>query len=121
MTESFFLFLTFLTIVKGAKKKTKEEEELEAERLAAEKKKKKPIRYPTEDLDVHVTEKDIKAGMRLDRPIPDVRMSFAQPSFELFLMSWNFLVVHGYVAYYLLRSSDLRTPQTTTPPVLIHS
>ena len=75
--------------------KTKEEEELEAERLAAEKKKKRPIRYPTEDLDIRVSERDIKAGMRLKRPLPNVTMSFTQPSFELFLMSWNFLVVYG--------------------------
>jgi len=75
--------------------KSKEEEELEAERLAAEKKKRKPVRYPTEDLDVRVTEKDIKAGMRLKRPPPNVVMAFKQPNFELFLMSWNFLVVYG--------------------------
>ena len=80
---------------KAQLQKSKEEEELEAERLAAEKKKKKPIRYPTEDLDVRVTEKDIKAGMRLKKPLPNVTMPFKQPSFELFLMSWNFLVVYG--------------------------
>lgn len=78
-----------------SQQKSKEEEELEAERLAAEKKKKKPIRYPTEDLDVHITEKDMKAGMRVERPQPNVTMPFNQPNFELFLMSWNFLVVYG--------------------------
>ena len=77
--------------------KSKEELELEEERLAAEKKKKKPVRYPTEDLDVRVTEKDIKAGMSLKKPPPNVAMPFNQPNFELFLMSWNFLVVYGYV------------------------
>ncbi|KIK71184.1 hypothetical protein GYMLUDRAFT_33320 [Collybiopsis luxurians FD-317 M1] len=72
----------------------------EAERIAAEKekKKKKPIRYPTEDLDVRLTDKDLKAGMKLKRPVPT---SHALPfnshpgTFEAFLMTWNFLVVYG--------------------------
>ncbi|KAJ3758377.1 chromatin remodeling complex protein [Lentinula raphanica] len=70
----------------------------EAERIAAEKKKKKPIRYPTEDLDVRLTDKDIKTGMKLKRPVPT---SHALPFnhipgvFESFLMTWNFLVVYG--------------------------
>ncbi|KAJ3788947.1 chromatin remodeling complex protein [Lentinula aff. detonsa] len=70
----------------------------EAERIAAEKKKKKPIRYPTEDLDVRLMDKDLKAGMKLKRPVPT---SYALPfnhhpgSFESFLMTWNFLVVYG--------------------------
>ncbi|KAJ4486334.1 chromatin remodeling complex protein [Lentinula aciculospora] len=72
----------------------------EAERIAAEKKKKKPIRYPTEDLDVRLTDKDLKAGMKLKRPVPT---SHALPFnnhpglFESFLMAWNFLVVYGQV------------------------
>ncbi|KAF9068074.1 ATP-utilizing chromatin assembly and remodelling N-terminal-domain-containing protein [Rhodocollybia butyracea] len=70
----------------------------EAEKIAAEKKKKKPIRYPTEDLDVRLNDKDIKAGMKLKRPVPT---SHALPfnhhpgTFEAFLMTWNFLVVYG--------------------------
>ncbi|KAJ3753289.1 chromatin remodeling complex protein [Lentinula raphanica] len=61
----------------------------EVERIAAEKKKKKPIRHPTEDLDV------------LKRPVPT---SHALPFnhipgvFESFLMTWNFLVVYGHSA-----------------------
>lgn len=70
----------------------------EAERLAAEKKKKKPIRYPTEDLDVRLADKDKKAGMKIKRPIASrVSLPFNDiPGvFEAFLMGWNFLVVYG--------------------------
>src|SRR2546423_1332588 len=35
----------------------------EADRIAAEKKKKKPVRYPTEDLDIRISDKDKKAGV----------------------------------------------------------
>ena len=35
----------------------------ENDRLLAEKKKKKPVRYPTEDLDVVLGEKEKRAGM----------------------------------------------------------
>ncbi|KAA1468659.1 hypothetical protein DENSPDRAFT_857445 [Dentipellis sp. KUC8613] len=71
----------------------------EAERLAAEKKKKKPIRYPTEDLDVTLTEKEKKAGMKVKRPVPSkLALPFnTEPGvFEAFLMTWNFLVVYGH-------------------------
>ncbi|EIW86562.1 chromatin remodeling complex protein [Coniophora puteana RWD-64-598 SS2] len=71
----------------------------EAERLAAEKKKKKPIRYPTEDLDVRITDKEKKAGMKVKRPVPSkLALPFAesQATFESFLMTWNFLVVYGH-------------------------
>ncbi|KAJ4489433.1 ATP-utilizing chromatin assembly and remodelling N-terminal-domain-containing protein [Lentinula edodes] len=70
----------------------------EAERIAAEKKKKKPIRYPTEDLDVRLTDKDLKAGMKLKRPVPTSHaLPFNHHSglFESFLMAWNFMVVYG--------------------------
>ncbi|KAG9314516.1 chromatin remodeling complex protein [Chiua virens] len=70
----------------------------EAERLAAERKKKKPIRYPTEDLDVRVSEKEKKAGTRVEKPIPSrAHLPFGedQATFESFLMAWNFLVVYG--------------------------
>lgn len=71
----------------------------EAERLAAEKKKKKPIRYPTEDLDVRLNDKDKKAGvLRLQRPIANraiLPFNEVPGSFESFLMAWNFLVVYG--------------------------
>ena len=70
----------------------------ESERLAAEKKKKKPIRYPTEDLDVVIGDKEKKAGMKLKRPAPSrTRMPFGRDNAlnESFLMTWNFLVVYG--------------------------
>lgn len=69
----------------------------EAERLAAEKKKKKPVRYPTEDLDVRLAEKDKKAGMKVQRPLAsrDVPFNDTPGTFEAFLLGWNFLVVYG--------------------------
>lgn len=70
----------------------------EAERIAAEKKKKKPIRYPTEDLDVRLTDKDLKAGMKMKRPVPTSHVlpfNHYPGCFESFLMAWNFLVVYG--------------------------
>lgn len=72
----------------------------EAERLAAEKKKKKPVRYPTEDLDVRLGEKEKKAGIRVKRPVPSrIALPFNNTpgAFEGFLMTWNFLVVFGSV------------------------
>ena len=72
----------------------------EAERIAAEKKKKKPIRYPTEDLDVRIADKDKKAGMRVTRPCANracIPFNDAPGIFEIFLMTWNFLVVYGYI------------------------
>jgi len=84
---------------KAEKNKSAKEE---AERLAAEKKKKKPVRYPTEDLDVRLTDKDKKAGMKVQRPVPNrlsLPFSDLPETFEAFLMSWNFLVVYGYVSF----------------------
>ncbi len=72
----------------------------ESERLAAEKKKKKPIRYPTEDLDVVLGDKEKRAGMKLKRPVPSkLAMPFGDDHEmnSAFLMTWNFLVVYGYV------------------------
>lgn len=84
--------------------KEKEEKALrakeESERLAAEKKKKKPIRYPTEDLDITIGDKEKKAGMKLKRPLPSrTTMPFGTDNAtnEMFLMSWTFLVVYGWV------------------------
>ncbi|ETW87436.1 hypothetical protein HETIRDRAFT_431774 [Heterobasidion irregulare TC 32-1] len=71
----------------------------DAERLAAEKKKKKPIRYPTEDLDVTLSEKEKKAGMKIKRPVPSrVALPFNNTpgTFESMLMTWNFLMVYGH-------------------------
>ena len=73
----------------------------ENDRLAADKKKKKPVRYPTEDVDVVLNDKDKRAGMKLKRPVPSkLAMPFGedQHTNATFLMSWSFLVVYGYVA-----------------------
>jgi hypothetical protein len=70
----------------------------EAERLAAEKKKKKPIRYPTEDLDIRMADRDKKAGMKVKRPVASrhaLPFNSTPGAFESFLMGWNFLVVYG--------------------------
>ncbi|TFK40993.1 ATP-utilizing chromatin assembly and remodelling N-terminal-domain-containing protein [Crucibulum laeve] len=70
----------------------------EAERLAAEKKKKKPVRYPTEDLDIRMSEKDKKAGLKIKRPFANraiLPFNAVPGTFETFLMGWNFLVVYG--------------------------
>lgn len=88
-----------------------EEEELaaiEAEELARElaaanapKKKKKPVKFPAEDLDVRLTEKEKKQGVRVVRPLPsrDLPFDSCGPGvFESFLMSWNFLHVFSYAA-----------------------
>lgn len=97
----------FMLIVSSAEKREREmrekEEKLrlakeEAERIAAEKKKKKPVRYPTEDLDVRLTEKDRKAGVRVKRPVPSrVALPFNDTpgTFEAFVMAWNFLIAYG--------------------------
>ena len=77
----------------------------EAERIAAEKKKKKPIRYPTEDLDVRIADKDKKAGMRVTRPPANracIPFNDTSGIFETFLMTWNFLVVYGYMIFFLM-------------------
>ncbi|KAH0838447.1 chromatin remodeling complex protein [Lanmaoa asiatica] len=70
----------------------------EAERLATERKKKKPIRYPTEDLDVRISDKEKKSGIKVKKPISSrAHLPFGedQATFESFLMAWNFLVVYG--------------------------
>ncbi|KIY45420.1 hypothetical protein FISHEDRAFT_66988 [Fistulina hepatica ATCC 64428] len=75
-----------------------EKAKAEAERLAAEKKKKKPVRYPTEDLDVMIAEKDKRAGMRKQRPVgsrENVPFNDTPGAAEAFLHAWNFLVVYS--------------------------
>ena len=76
----------------------------EAERIADEKakQKKKPIRYSTEDLDIRLSERDKKAGMKLTRPLPSRgpdKMPFNETrgTFEQLLATWNFLVCFGCV------------------------
>ncbi|ESK98367.1 ddt domain protein [Moniliophthora roreri MCA 2997] len=88
--------------VAAAEKRDREEQERlekeEVERLAAEKKKKKPVRYPTEDLDVRIGDKEKKAGMKVKRPVASrVALPFNDTpgTFEQFLLAWNFLVVYG--------------------------
>ncbi|KAF9569735.1 chromatin remodeling complex protein [Agrocybe pediades] len=81
----------------------------EAERIAAEKKKKKPIRYPTEDLDIRIADKDKKAGMRLTRPLANrasLPFNDSSGTFEGFLMTWNFLVVYGQPLHLSVFSLD---------------
>ncbi|CAA7266601.1 unnamed protein product [Cyclocybe aegerita] len=81
----------------------------EAERIAAEKKKKKPVRYPTEDLDIRIGEKDKKAGMRLTRPPANsacLPFNNTPGTFEAFLMAWNFLVVYGQPLHVSVFSLD---------------
>ncbi|KAF8349915.1 chromatin remodeling complex protein [Amanita rubescens] len=73
-------------------------EKQEAERLEAEKKKKKPVRYPTEDLDVRIADRDKKAGMRVQKPLASrsaVPFNDIPGTFEALIMTWNFLVVYG--------------------------
>ena len=80
----------------------------ESERLAAEKKKKKPIRYPTEDLDVVIGDKEKKVGMKLKRPAASrTGMPFGTDRLanESFIVSWNFLNVYGYVFTYYLKKA----------------
>lgn len=71
--------------------------ERERELAAAQpKKKKKPVKFPAEDLDVRLTEKEKKAGAKVERPMPsrDLPFDSCGPGvFESFLMSWNFLHV----------------------------
>ncbi|KAF8912833.1 ATP-utilizing chromatin assembly and remodelling N-terminal-domain-containing protein [Gymnopilus junonius] len=81
----------------------------EAERIAAERKKKKPLRYPTEDLDVRIADKDKKAGMRVTRPLAQrasLPFNDTPGTFEAFLMAWNFLVVYGQPLHLSVFSLD---------------
>ena len=95
----------------------------EAERIAANKKKKKPLRYPTEDLDVKLADKDKKAGMKVQKPIPSrTALPFNEiPGvFESFLMSWNFLVVYGYVVSTWQPCCILIFSQPTSPSFFVY-
>lgn len=86
------------------------QEKEEKDRLATEKAKKKPIRYPTEDLDVVLGDREKRVGMKLKRPVPSrIAMPFGDDSAtnELFLMSWNFLVVYGCVSRHPLTLDTL--------------
>ena len=89
---------------KAEKRAADQAAKLEAERLAAEKAKlkKKPVRYPTEDLDVRINDREKKTGMQVKRPIPSrspdkVPFNETEGAFESFLAIWNFLICFGYV------------------------
>lgn len=56
--------------------------------------KKRGVRYPTEDLDVKLSDKDRKAGKIVTRPAMDRDVPFGS-SFEAFAMSWSFLQTFG--------------------------
>lgn len=56
--------------------------------------KKRGVRYPTEDLDVKLSDKDRKAGKILCRPKMDRDVPFGA-AFEAFAMSWSFLQTFG--------------------------
>ena len=67
---------------------------------AAAKEMKKPMRYPTEDLGVVLTDKEKKGGAKTKRPVLNklaVPFNEHPGAGEMFLMTWNFLVVSGYV------------------------
>ncbi|VDB99827.1 unnamed protein product [Peniophora sp. CBMAI 1063] len=89
---------------KAAEEKKSNAAQAQAERdakaqEAAAKEKKKPIRYPTEDLDVVLTDKDKRAGAKTKRPVPSklaVPLNEHPGAAEMFLMTWNFLVVYGH-------------------------
>ncbi len=77
----------------------------EAERIALEKakQKKKPVRYPTEDLDVRIGDREKRAGMKVQRILPhrgsdNLPFSDVKGAFESFLATWNFLMCYGCVS-----------------------
>ncbi|KAG9054204.1 hypothetical protein FS842_005804 [Serendipita sp. 407] len=54
-------------------------------------------RWPIEDLDVSITEKEKSSGKPLVRPIPHRISEFPAPdSFEPLLMAWNFITTYGH-------------------------
>jgi hypothetical protein len=97
---------------------------VKVEEEAVKKEKKKPIRYPTEDLDVKLTDKEIKSGMKIRRPIPSrTALPFGDDpaACEGFLTSYNFLAVYGYVAINIFVDEGLSGLQTDITPLCIHS
>lgn len=83
-----------------AEKERLAKEEAEAERIAVEKKKKRPVRYPTEDLDIRINDKDKKAGIHLQRPMAQrsgLPCNDSPNTFESMLLCWNFLNAYGWV------------------------
>ncbi|KAG8835079.1 hypothetical protein FRC17_005432 [Serendipita sp. 399] len=84
--------------------KVKEEEEAKAKRERDEMARqaltgcKRPVaRWPIEDLDVTITEKEKASGKPPVRPLPHRTTEFAAPEFfEQFLMTWNFITTYGH-------------------------
>ena len=84
---------------KAAEQAAKEEERLALAEMKA-KLKKKAVRYPTEDLEVRITDRDKKSGMKERKPIPSrspekVPFNETKGTFEGFLAVWNFLIGFG--------------------------
>ena len=91
--------------------------------MAAEKKKKKPVRYPTEDLDIQIGDKEKRAGMKVRKPAPSrTAMPFGtdHETNEAFLMAWNFLVVYGCVPIVTLTAYRTLTNFVQTSIAFIH-
>lgn len=86
--------------------KAKEEERLKQEAAAAAAAaepppKKKYIKYPTEDLDVVLSQREKSKRMAANghikrpRPVPSRDLSFPDPIFESLLMAWSFFTAFG--------------------------
>ncbi|KZT59680.1 hypothetical protein CALCODRAFT_481381 [Calocera cornea HHB12733] len=89
-------------------RKRKEEEEAarkaaeEAAAAAALAAKKKPVKYPTEDLDVRISEREKKHGKQVRRPRWKRNVFFIELGlgvWEVFLETWNFLSIFSKPLY----------------------
>ena len=66
--------------------------------------KKRYIKYPTEDLDVVLSQRDRARRMaanghvKLVRPVPFTDLPFGTRAFESLLMTWTFFTAFGYVS-----------------------
>jgi bromodomain adjacent to zinc finger domain protein 1A len=78
----------------AAAKAKRERDEIQRQSLTGCK---KPVtRWPIEDLDVILTEKEKASGKPIVRPPPHRVSEFSAPdSFEPFLMAWNFVTTYG--------------------------
>ena len=116
--KSSFLISRCAGIYAPDTEKMEEEARVEAERLKVEKDAKerarqaalgtkRPTKYPTEDLDLKITDKEKAKGKAVTRPALDRDLPFGGKAvFETFLMAWNFLNTFGYVPLI----ADLSTP-----------
>lgn len=57
-----------------------------------------PIKYPIDDLDVIISDREKKAGKQVVRPHLDRDLPFGE-LFEPFLMAWAFFQSFSYVAF----------------------